>query len=55
MADYEEFRIWNRHLSESECRRQFCSRTGRDERDLADSIWREREQRNERYREIDGY
>lgn len=55
MADFEEFRIWHRHLSESECRRQFCSRTGRDEHDLADEIERERERLYERYREIDGY
>lgn len=55
MFDYNEFRIWHRHLSESECRGQYCQKTGRDGRDLDDEIWRERERRNEHFREIDGH
>jgi len=53
--DFEEYRISNRHLSESQVRDRYCERTGRDRHDLDHEVWRERERRNDHYREVDGF
>lgn len=53
--DFETYRIANRHLSESELRDGWAERTGQDSSDVDARIWREREDRNAYYGEIDGY
>ena len=52
--DRETFRIQHRHLSEDDWREQYADQQGVDRHDLDAEIWRERERRNDRYREIDG-
>ena len=53
--DREDFKIANRHMSESQWRAAWCRKTGKDEHDLDGEIWAERERRNEYYRELDGH
>jgi hypothetical protein len=51
--DREDFRIQHRHLSEEQWRDAYCRKTGTDRHDLDSQIWREREERNRYYSEMD--
>ena len=49
----EEFRIANRHLSESQWRDAWADRTGQNSHDVDRDLWRDRDRRNEYYDRLD--
>ena len=51
---YDKFCIANRHLSANEIDERFARKAGMDRHDLDAEILRDRDRRNEKYREIDG-
>ena len=50
---FDEYRIANRHLSESEVRNNYAKRTGQSEHDVDDRLFWENERRKEHFERID--
>ena len=53
--DYDEFRKWNRDLSDRDCRERYCQNRDVDPHDLDAATYEESQRRRAYYRAMDGY
>lgn len=53
--DYDEYRKWNRDLSDNDCRSRYAENRGVDEYDVDAAIREDNERRRAYYRAMDGY
>lgn len=53
--DYDEYRRWNRDLSDNDCRDRYCQNRGVDPHDLDAAIHEDDQRRRAYYRAMDGY